>query len=119
MINTRRQLKINQNKIIRENKWINKLFNSDGCCLICGNTDFKLFDKHHIGGKKFSKFIITVCANCHKKLSWYQRSNKKYIDFYQKLIPNNEFIKQFAILLDLNHLFKVVYENIKGVDTIE
>lgn len=38
-------------------------------CGICGESDPRCLELHHVVGKKFSNDLITVCRNCHRKLS--------------------------------------------------
>ena len=38
-------------------------------CSICGETDPRCLEKHHIAGRKFHQDTAIVCRNCHRKLS--------------------------------------------------
>lgn len=39
-------------------------------CSVCGCADDRLlFERHHIAGRRCSKETVSVCANCHRRLS--------------------------------------------------
>lgn len=51
------------------------IMKSGGSCLICGySEDPLILEQHHIAGRRNSDVTITVCPNCHRKLSMNQRS---------------------------------------------
>jgi hypothetical protein len=63
--------------LMRENKIRDWLLAGTGHCIICGNTDPRVFEEHHIAGRKHSDLTVTLCANCHQKISRGQRSYPK------------------------------------------
>lgn len=54
----------------REYHLFKKTTESSGCCLTCGDIDFRHLDEHHIDREKLFNFTITLCANCHRELHW-------------------------------------------------
>lgn len=38
-------------------------------CVMCGETDWRCLELHHIGGKAFDDSTGILCRNCHRKLS--------------------------------------------------
>lgn len=62
---------------IQEQKALDKLLTSSGHCCICGIIDPLVLEEHHIAGRKHSDLTLTLCANCHQKLSRKQRSYPK------------------------------------------
>ena len=38
-------------------------------CVICGETDPRCLEEHHLAGEKYGDELVTVCRNCHRKLS--------------------------------------------------
>lgn len=38
-------------------------------CVICGETDPRCLEKHHIAGRRYHDGTALVCRNCHRKLS--------------------------------------------------
>jgi DNA-binding transcriptional LysR family regulator len=38
-------------------------------CVVCGETDPRCLEKHHLAGEKYADDLVTVCRNCHRKLS--------------------------------------------------
>jgi hypothetical protein len=61
-------------QLAREQKVCDKLLAGAGHCIICGATDPIVLEEHHIAGRKHSDLMVTLCANCHQKLSRRQQS---------------------------------------------
>jgi len=38
-------------------------------CVICGQTDPRCLERHHIAGRKYHSDTVIVCRNCHSMLS--------------------------------------------------
>jgi hypothetical protein len=38
-------------------------------CVVCGETDPRCLEKHHIAGRRYDPVTALVCRNCHRKLS--------------------------------------------------
>jgi hypothetical protein len=38
-------------------------------CLVCTEADPRCLELHHIAGRAFANDCVTVCSNCHAKLS--------------------------------------------------
>lgn len=38
-------------------------------CPCCGETDPRVFEAHHVAGRRFDAQTIWICANCHRKLT--------------------------------------------------
>lgn len=47
-------------------------------CVVCGERDPRVLEKHHIAGRRHSEELSIVCANCHRKLSSEQRDRVGY-----------------------------------------
>lgn len=47
-------------------------------CVVCGESDPRVLEKHHIAGRKHSEDLSTVCRNCHRRLSDKQRDHVAY-----------------------------------------
>ncbi len=62
-------------KMLGENKAYEKLVESQGVCLICGHDNPIDFEDHHIGGKSNSSIGISLCRNCHGRLSRNQQQD--------------------------------------------
>jgi len=61
-------------KIIEENKWIEQFISAQGYCLVCGHNDPLDLELHHIAGRKNSSVTVSLCRNCHGKISRRQRN---------------------------------------------
>lgn len=38
-------------------------------CVLCGESDTRCLERHHIAGQQFGNDLIVLCRNCHRKLS--------------------------------------------------
>lgn len=56
-------------QLIKENKWLEKFFEGQGCCVICFHADPFDLELHHVGGKANSDFQVSLCRNCHGRIS--------------------------------------------------
>jgi hypothetical protein len=44
-------------------------------CIICGESDPRCLEKHHLAGRRYHEDTVLVCRNCHRKLSDDQRDH--------------------------------------------
>ncbi len=60
-------------------KWarLNKLGTDSPACIICGETDDRCLERHHVGQRKFDDLIAILCSNCHNKQSDAQKKTQK------------------------------------------
>lgn len=92
---------------IKENKWLKQFFDAQGYCVICGHSDPFDLEGHHVGGKSNSDFVISLCRNCHGKVSRKQYNWPK--DWAKKNKPKK---KQLAcLLIGLSDVIRKVGEN--------
>ena len=56
-------------QLIKENKSLNRLNEGQNCCVRCGHSDPFDLEYHHVGGKANSDFTVSLCRNCHGRLS--------------------------------------------------
>jgi hypothetical protein len=42
-------------------------------CTVCGETDWRCLEAHHVAGRAYEEFRAIVCRNCHRKLSDMQK----------------------------------------------
>ena len=49
--------------------------NADRACLICTESDPRCLERHHIAGRAYADECVTVCSNCHAKLSEMQKDH--------------------------------------------
>lgn len=74
----------------------------------CGETDWRVFELHHIAGKKHDALEILACANCHRRLSDEQRDHPKTssdADVFLARVGN--------FLLGLAGLFELILEHLR------
>ncbi len=53
---------------------LRRLGSQDPVCVSCGEADAATLELHHLAGRRYSKDLAIVCANCHRKLSNQQRN---------------------------------------------
>lgn len=59
--------------LISEKKWIEEFLSGQGYCIICGHDNPLDLEYHHVAGKNNDDLTVSVCRNCHGRLSRYQR----------------------------------------------
>ena len=52
-----------------EKNWIDEYASGQGYCHVCGHNDPLDMEYHHIGAAANSDVLISLCRNCHGKLS--------------------------------------------------
>lgn len=50
----------------RKQARLEKLGTNHPACGICGNTDWRLIELHHVAGQKHDKTVVLLCANHHR-----------------------------------------------------
>ena len=70
---------MNHAQEIRKQKRLEKLGSNNPVCTVCGETDWRCLELHHIAGKDHGEELAIVCRNCHRKLSDTQK------DYPQKM----------------------------------
>jgi hypothetical protein len=46
-------------------------------CILCAEDDPSCLERHHIAGRAFSDVCVTVCGNCHAKISEMQKDHRQ------------------------------------------
>lgn len=94
----------------RKSNALDRLGTEHPCCRICGNSDWRCLELHHVAGRKYSDDLVIVCRNCHAILSDDQR------DHPDKMNPNvPDFLEQLGqFLLGLGDFFALLAERLKG-----
>jgi hypothetical protein len=59
----------------RKQNRLEKLGTNHPICPLCGETDWRCFELHHIAGRKFDPMELPVCMNCHAKCSDLQKDH--------------------------------------------
>lgn len=84
---------------IKETKTIAKIIESGLTCLMCFVSEPRIIEGHHVGGKKNSSFIISLCANCHVLAT---KNQLNYPQNWSDSGVNN--LKMLYVLRDLQFL---------------
>lgn len=61
----------------RKQTRLERLKTNEPRCVICGETDDRCMEDHHLAGRKNDPFTVNTCRNCHRKLSDDQRDHPK------------------------------------------
>ena len=48
---------------------LERLGTNTPCCPCCGETDDRVFEAHHIAGRRHDPRTVPLCANCHRKVT--------------------------------------------------
>lgn len=94
--------------LISEKKWIEEFLSGQGFCIICHHADSLDLEYHHIGGKNNDNLTVSVCRNCHGKLSRKQRFWPK--KWMRKNNPPD--LKQAFLLRGLSDIFRLKADRI-------
>jgi hypothetical protein len=54
---------------------IERLGTDKPACVICGERDPRVLEKHHLERQAFGDTLVPVCRNCHRKLSDLQKDH--------------------------------------------
>lgn len=60
-------------ELLETESWITEFLLAQGYCVICGHDDPLDIEFHHVGRKRNSDVVISVCRNCHGRFSRQQR----------------------------------------------
>ncbi len=60
-------------KILEENDWLEELLSAQGYCIVCGHDEPLDLEYHHVGGRLNSDVTVSLCRNCHGRISRGQR----------------------------------------------
>lgn len=92
--------------LIKENKWLQQFFQSQNCCVICFHSDPFDLEEHHVGAKNNSNFTISLCRNCHGKVSRKQYKWPK--EWPKKNKPSKK--KTACLLIGLSDVIREIGE---------
>lgn len=53
----------------RVRRALERLGDDTPLCKLCGESDPRCLERHHIAGRQFGEAIVIVCRNCHRRLS--------------------------------------------------
>jgi hypothetical protein len=53
----------------RKQRALQRLGSANPYCIICGESDWRCLELHHIGQEDFDASTSIVCRNCHRKAS--------------------------------------------------
>ncbi|MEO9307468.1 MAG: hypothetical protein ABI342_04040 [Nitrososphaera sp.] len=93
---------------IAAKKWIEEFCSSQGYCIICSHSDPLDLEYHHVAGKNNDTLTVSVCRNCHGRLSRYQR----YWPNTWTREDNSPDLKQAFFLRGLADILRLVSERI-------
>jgi hypothetical protein len=92
----------------RKQKALERLGTNNPVCVVCGETDWRCLELHHIAGKPFDGALAIVCRNCHRKLSDMQKDHAPVA-----IAPPNRLESIGHFLLGLADLFALLVEKFR------
>jgi hypothetical protein len=99
---------MNINKETRKQNRLEKLGTNEPRCKVCGESDWRCLEKHHIAGKDYDDDTATICRNCHRKLSDDQK------DHPQKLEKKPDTLESIGhLLLGIADLFALLVDKLR------
>lgn len=86
----------------RRQKALDRLGTDNPVCACCSETDPACLELHHLEGEDFGATLVTVCRNCHRKLSEAQKDHPAQLgEKPQSLETIGHFLAGLADLLVL------------------
>ena len=59
----------------RKQARLDKLGTNDPHCAMCGESDWRIIEQHHVADYGRDKTVVLLCRNCHRKVSDDQKDN--------------------------------------------
>lgn len=53
----------------RRQRALERLGTDNPFCVICGETDWRVLERHHVAGQEYDDLTVIHCRNCHRKVS--------------------------------------------------
>lgn len=91
----------------RKQARLEKLGTDKPICGICGNTDWRTIEQHHIAGQKRDETVVLICANDHRIVT---DDQKDHPEFDPAADPMLDKIGHF--LLGLADMLKLIVEKL-------
>lgn len=92
----------------RKQSRLHKLGTNHPRCGCCPETDWRVFELHHIAGRKHDETETPICANDHRRLSDSQKDHPKTEP------GGDEFLAKVGnFLLGLADLFELIFERLR------
>jgi hypothetical protein len=63
------------NRERRKQRALERLGSNNPSCVLCSYDDPLALELHHLAGQAFGDDTVTVCRNCHRRLSDYQKDH--------------------------------------------
>ena len=54
---------------VRKQRRLEKLGSNNPICGTCGESDYRVLERHHVAGRKHDPDTVVICRNCHRKVS--------------------------------------------------
>lgn len=67
-------------------------------CIVCGEPNQRCLELHHLEGQAYGETLVSVCGNCHKKLTD-PKANKRAPEYVSRLDQVGHFLLGLAELL--------------------
>jgi len=94
----------NSSRLLEEKKIESTLLQSQGYCIVCNHDDLLDLEFHHIGGRSNCTIVVSLCRNCHGRISRMQRFWPK--GWYDKSKSQEQ--KDAIILRGISDLLRVI-----------
>ena len=95
----------NIHEIIEEKNWLDTACNGQGMCVACGHDDQLDLELHHIAGRANSPILVSLCRNCHYRISKVQNEHWPE-DWYKK--GHSQAKKNVLFLRGLSDLLRLI-----------
>ena len=93
----------------RKQRALQRLGSANPHCIICGESDWRCLELHHIGQEGFDALTGIVCRNCHRKASDAQMAHPKPINLIEPMMLE----RIGHVLLGLADFFELLIEKLR------
>lgn len=94
----------------RKQRALQRLGSANPHCILCGESDWRCLELHHIGQEGFDSSTGIVCRNCHRKTSDAQMAHPKPLNPTEPAM----FERIGHVLLGLADFFELLIEKLRS-----
>lgn len=93
----------------RKQKALQRLSSANPQCIVCGESDWRCLELHHIGQEGFDALTGILCRNCHRKASDAQMAHPKPLNLTEPMMLE----RIGHVLLGLADFFELLIEKLR------
>ncbi|MDH5431751.1 MAG: hypothetical protein OEW78_07720 [Nitrosopumilus sp.] len=92
--------------LIEEKNWCDVFEQSQGFCIACHHDNPLDMEFHHIGAKSNSDVVVSLCRNCHGRIS--RKQMKSWPDGWSYKNNKPQVVKDALVLRGISDLLRLI-----------